>query len=80
MINKLIAYEQAIKFYINEFGTQGAIHSIHRKDHRTIVMAIEGEFPYQIVLQDTDNRDVVRIDDRLFIYHDGSGWEYLCRV
>ena len=79
MINKLISYEKAINMYLDEFGTQGAIHSIYRKDHRTIVMAIEGEFPYQIVLQDTDNRDVVRIDDRLYIYHNGE-WEYLCKV
>lgn len=79
MINKLISYEKAINMYLDEFGTQGAIHSIYRKDHHTIVMAIEGEFPYQIVLQDTDNRDVVRIDDRLYIYHNGE-WEYLCKV
>ena len=79
MINKLITYEKAINMYLDEFGTQGAIHSIYRKNHHTIVMSIENEMPYQIELTDTDNRDVVRIDDRLYIHHEGE-WKYLCRV
>lgn len=80
MINKLVAYEQAIKVYLDEFGTQGAIQSINRVNAHTIVLNIASETPYQIYICDSDNRDVVRINDRLFIYHDGSGWEYLCQV
>ena len=79
MISKLATYERAIKMYLDEFGTQGTIQSINRKNAHTIVLTIESEMPYQIYIYDTDNRDVVRIDARLFIYHEGE-WKYLCGV
>lgn len=79
MISQLATYERAIKMYLDEFGAQGVIHSINRKNAHTIVLTIESDTTYQIYIYDTDNRDVVRIDDRLFIYHEGE-WKYLCRV
>lgn len=79
MLSKVIMYSTAIKSFINDYCAPGTIRSINRKDSNTIVIIVEAEkCPYELVLTETNNKDVVKINDALYIYKDG--WTYLCRV
>lgn len=79
MLNQIMLYTPAITSYMEAYCEPGTIRTIRRKDNTTIIISIECETcPYDLVLQKTNNTDVVRINDALYIYE--SGWKYLCRV